>query len=41
MLLLLPASVPIADGVGFWVVFALGALPLLGHPGGAGARPAR
>jgi MFS family permease len=32
MLLLLPASVPLADGVGFWVVFALGALPLLGIP---------
>jgi MFS family permease len=32
MLLLLPASVPIADGLGFWVVFALGALPLLGIP---------
>ena len=32
MLLLLPASVPIADSLGFWVVFALGALPLLGIP---------
>jgi MFS family permease len=32
MLLLLPASVPIADSLGFWVVFVLGALPLLGIP---------
>jgi len=32
MLLLLPASVPFADSLGFWVVFALGALPLLGIP---------
>jgi MFS family permease len=32
MLLWLPASVPIADGLGFWAVFALGALPLLGIP---------
>ena len=32
MLLWLPASVPIADGIGFWAVFALGALPVAGIP---------
>ncbi len=32
MLLLLPLSVPLADGVGFGAVFALGALPLAGIP---------
>ncbi len=32
MLLLLPLSVPIADGVGFEATFLLGALPLLGIP---------
>lgn len=32
MLLWLPASVPVADGLGFWAVFALGALPLAGIP---------
>lgn len=38
MLILLPLTVPIADGPGlggwsgFWIVFALGALPLLGIP---------
>lgn len=31
-LLLLPLSVPIADGLGFEVTFVLGALPLLGIP---------
>ncbi len=39
MLLLLPASVPIADGLGFWAVFALGALPLARHPGGPALEP--
>jgi MFS family permease len=32
MLLWLPASVPIADRLGFWAVFALGALPVAGIP---------
>ncbi|HVH24117.1 MAG TPA: MFS transporter [Pseudonocardia sp.] len=32
MLVWLPLSVPLADGVGFWAVFALGALPLAGIP---------
>jgi MFS family permease len=32
MLVWLPLSVPLADGVGFWSVFVLGALPLAGIP---------
>ena len=32
MLVLLPLSVPIADGIGFPATFALGALPLVGIP---------
>ncbi len=31
-LVLLPASVPLAENVGYWVVFGIGALPVLGVP---------
>ena len=39
MLLLLPASVPIADGVGFWVGVRAGRAAAARDPGGAGADP--
>jgi predicted MFS family arabinose efflux permease len=31
-LVLLPASVPLAENVGYWLVFGIGALPVLGIP---------
>jgi len=48
-LVLLPASVAVAENVGYWTVFGIGALPVLGIPGAValgrgldrtGARPA-
>lgn len=33
MLVLLPVSVPLADGIGFWAAFVVGGLPLVGIPG--------